>query len=174
MNHRYFFLLCAVFTTVTLAAQTRTKAKVGVNTQNPTENLHVNGTLRVQKLPTDKEVGAIGTKADGSASANFDQTFNAKYVVTADKNGVLGRAAGADPSFFYMPALFVPTKSEQLPGSQATLVGDVFSINLFENYAHQFGISNKTGMPAIVKSNTSANLVLNSPTQSDFDYFVTY
>jgi len=101
MNHRYFFLLCAVFTTATLAAQTRTKAKVGVNTQNPTENLHVNGTLRVQKLPTDNEAGAIGTKADGSASANFDQTFNAKYVVTADKNGVLGRAAGADPSFFY-------------------------------------------------------------------------
>ena len=120
MNHRYFFLLCAVFTTATLAAQTRTKAKVGVNTQNPTENLHVNGTLRVQKLPTDNEAGAIGTKADGSASANFDQTFNAKYVVTADKNGVLGRAAGADPSFFYMPALFVPTKSEQLAGSQAT------------------------------------------------------
>lgn len=175
MNLRSLFILCAILTTGTVSAQTpRTKAKVGVNTQNPTENLHVNGTLRVQKLPADKEANAIGTKDDGTGSTGFDQTFNARYIVTADKNGVLGRASGSSPSYFYMPALYVPTKSDEIAGSQATFAGGVFTINLYTNYAHQFGGSTKAGMPALVKSNSSATLPQNSLAKTDFDYFVTY
>ena len=48
---------------------------------------------------------------DGSASTTNDQTFMPKYIVTADANGVLGRSSGADPDFFYMPAVRLPLKS---------------------------------------------------------------
>lgn len=177
------FIGALVLATTAANAQTstpRTKAKVGVNTKNPTENLHVNGTLRVQTLPVDKTNNAISTKTDGSGStsATPDQTFNAMYVVTADKNGVLGRAPGADPAFFYMPALFVPTKADQVTAATPLVThatSGVFTVKLFDNYAHQFGVATTTGMPAVVSSNpASTKLVTSTPTAADFDYFITY
>ena len=64
MTFRSLFLLGAMVVATGAAAQTqpRTKAKVGVNTKNPTENLHVNGTLRVQKLPADGSANAISNQ----------------------------------------------------------------------------------------------------------------
>ena len=185
MNFRSLFLLGAMVVATSAAAQTqpRTKAKVGVNTKNPTENLHVNGTLRVQNLPANGATNAIGTKPDGSASTTNDQTFMPKYIVTADANGVLGRSSGADPDFFYMPAICLPLKSgdeQSNTGYSRYAGGGQFEVELRTILTHQFGLRTDTRMPAVVKSNPSAqisNITLKGHVggvDQDFDYFVTY
>lgn len=190
MTFRSLFLLGAMVVATGAAAQTqpRTKAKVGVNTKNPTENLHVNGTLRVQKLPANGTANAISTKADGTGSTDVDQRFNAQYVVTADKNGVLGRVSSIETKLFYMPAVHLPLTEEELalnpsnpsylshftPGYSPTYG---FQIGLYSLFAHQFDITpNFDAIPHIVKSDPSAPLWKANwgYVAEDFDYFITY
>lgn len=64
---------------------------VGINTENPTETLHLEGRLRATLLPDDGQENVIFTKPDGTASNTKDQTFNAEKVVVVDKNGVFGK-----------------------------------------------------------------------------------
>lgn len=59
MNKLFFILVLAVCAPMSLLAQSA--SKVGVNTREPSENLHVKGTVRVEKLPVDGE-SAIYTK----------------------------------------------------------------------------------------------------------------
>src|SRR5690606_40738669 len=68
--------------------------QVGVNTQEPTEILDVNGTMRVRDLPENGETNAIYTQPNGERSENKDQTFTATRTVVADNNGVLGYIEG--------------------------------------------------------------------------------
>jgi hypothetical protein len=189
MTFRSLFLLGAMVVATGAAAQTqpRTKAKVGVNTKNPTENLHVNGTLRVQKLPANGTANAISTKADGTGSTDVDQRFNAQYVVTADKNGVLGRVSSIETKLFYMPAVHLPLTEEELalnpsnpsylshftPGYSPTYG---FQIGLYSLFAHQFDISPNFDATQIVKSDPSAALWKANwgYVGTDFDYFITY
>lgn len=175
MNIRSFLLLSAILVVGTAAAQTRTKAKVGVHTQNPTENLHVNGTMRVRTLPEHNTANAISTKPDGSLDdTGNNQTFNAKYVVTADVNGVLGRALGVDPQFFYMPSVCLPLKDEDIKAPYSAKVGSYTEVYLYRVFAHQFGVVVTPGMPAVAKSNASADIFHTTPTADQFDYFITY
>ena len=54
MNKLFFILVVAVCAPMSLLAQSA--SKVGVNTREPSENLHVKGTVRVEKLPVDGEI----------------------------------------------------------------------------------------------------------------------
>lgn len=189
MTFRSLFLLGAMVVATSAAAQTqpRTKAKVGVNTKNPTENLHVNGTLRVQKLPADGTSNAISTKADGTGSTDVDQRFNAQYVVTADKNGVLGRVSSIETKLFYMPAVRLPLTEEELVlnASNPSYLSHFntgysptngFQIAIYNLFAHQFDITPNLDATQIVKSESSATLWKSSwgYVATDFDYFITY
>jgi hypothetical protein len=189
MTFRSLFLLGAMVVATGAAAQTqpRTKAKVGVNTKNPTENLHVNGTLRVQKLPADGTANAISTKADGTGSTDVDQRFNAQYVVTADKNGVLGRVSSIETKLFYMPAVRLPLTEDEValnasnpsylshftPGYSPTYG---FQIGLYGLFSHQFNLNPNVDATPIVKSDPASRLwkPLWGYVADDFDYFITY
>lgn len=188
MTFRSLFLLGAMVVATSAAAQTqpRTKAKVGVNTKNPTENLHVNGTLRVQKLPADGTANAISTKADGTGSTDVDQRFNAQYVVTADKNGVLGRVSSIETKLFYMPAVRLPLTEDEIslnPSNPSYLhhfgsysPTDGFVIEIYLLFAHQFGINPNIDATPMVMSDPAALLWKANwgYVVSDFDYFITY
>lgn len=63
---------------------------VGIKTENPTENLDVDGILRIRDLPKANEANSINTTTNGNLSPNKDQTFTPKHFVTTNKNGVLG------------------------------------------------------------------------------------
>lgn len=188
MTFRSLFLLGAMVVATSAAAQTqpRTKAKVGVNTKNPTENLHVNGTLRVQKLPADGTANAISTKADGTGSTDVDQRFNAQYVVTADKNGVLGRVSSIETTLFYMPAVRLPLTEDEIavdPSNPSYLSHfggysptDGFQIAIYLLFVHQFGINPNIDATPMVMSDPSASLWKANwgYVAEDFDYFITY
>lgn len=66
--------------------------KVGVNTTTPTENVDINGLVRLRAHPEDGETNAIYTKTNGDASGTKDQTFTAVRHLMADANGVVGQA----------------------------------------------------------------------------------
>lgn len=188
MTFRSLFLLGAMVVATGAAAQTqpRTKAKVGVNTKNPTENLHVNGTLRVQKLPADGTANAISTKADGTGSTDVDQRFNAQYVVTADKNGVLGRVSSIETKLFYMPAVHLPLTEDEVavdPSNPSYLSHfgtysptNGFQIAIYLLFTHQFDLNPNLDATPIVKSDSNASLWKSSwgYVATDFDYFITY
>ena len=86
MIKKIFSLLCIV--TYSLQAQ------VGIETDKPTETLHVNGTTRVIELPLNGADNAITTKPNGVKSNAKDQSFNPIKTVVADRNGVLGVVDG--------------------------------------------------------------------------------
>lgn len=188
MTFRSLFLLGAMVVATSAAAQTqpRTKAKVGVNTKNPTENLHVNGTLRVQKLPADGTANAISTKADGTGSTDVDQRFNAQYVVTADKNGVLGRVSSIETKLFYMPAVRLPLTEDEvaLNASNPSYLShfawysptDGFNVAIHVLFSHQFNLNPNVDATPIVKSDPASRLwkPLWGYVADDFDYFITY
>ena len=67
-------------------------AQTGVKTTAPTEKLDVNATVRLRTLPKDGDINAINTKPDGTKSTVKDQTFVVNNVISADKNGVIGKS----------------------------------------------------------------------------------
>lgn len=70
--------------------QAQKQNKVGINTENPTEQLDVNGTMRVRMLPYNRKPNAIHTKEDGANSVGRTETYKAKNIVRVDANGVFG------------------------------------------------------------------------------------
>lgn len=79
------------------------QGKVGINTNNPTESFHVEGTARVTKLPAKGESISTGRYGNYQAGVPFTPT---KMVVT-DANGVLGKADL--PSGGNLTAMFIDT-----------------------------------------------------------------
>ncbi|MGI9526367.1 MAG: hypothetical protein ACR2MS_04565 [Weeksellaceae bacterium] len=69
-------------------------AQVGVNTDKPTETIHVEGTTRIKELPITGTANSIYTQPNGNASATKNQPFNAIKTVVVDQNGVLGTIQG--------------------------------------------------------------------------------
>lgn len=161
-------MFVAASTAVALAQTT--VPKVGVNTRTPTEPLHVAGTLRVEQLPTQGQPNATFTKPDGSASATKDQSYTSRYVVTASEQGVLGRASGAQPNFFYMPPMVVPTDPSVVaaPITSYDAGTQTYSIDLHAEYAAQFGRTNTVN----AVSSTSATLPV--LTATNLNFIVTY
>ncbi|QAR31595.1 hypothetical protein EQP59_09710 [Ornithobacterium rhinotracheale] len=64
------------------------QGKVGINTNNPTESFHVEGTARVTKLPAKGESISTGRYGNYQAGVPFTPT----KMVVANDNGVLGTA----------------------------------------------------------------------------------
>ncbi|MGI9526144.1 MAG: hypothetical protein ACR2MS_03420 [Weeksellaceae bacterium] len=83
MKKKFTLLMLTVLSLGSLSAQ------VGVETEEPTEMLDVNGTVRIQDLPREG-VDNMFTKPDGTRSANKDQIFETAGTVVANENGVLG------------------------------------------------------------------------------------
>ncbi len=126
MNKLFFAFLLFACAPVAMLAQSAA-SKVGINTREPSENLHVNGTVRVQQLPNNGATTSIFTQSDGTGSTTRNQTFNAQKMVVADKHGVLGSFPYV-PNWFYMPSVEIPVAdmtTEQ-------------TINLYQLFTNQF------------------------------------
>lgn len=149
-----------------LNAQSAQDERVGVQTNKPTEQLHVKGTMRIETLP--KKGEKITTGTDGSY--DNQAIFTPNRVVVADANGVLGAKFAAWPLFFYMPSCIMPTDptiAEYYDGTQ-------FRIDLYERYKNQFSIpaAPAPGSVTLVSSPSAGNLPVELKT--DLGYFVTY
>lgn len=79
-------LSCGVLLLAAVYFNAQTTGKVGINTNAPKETLEVNGTLKVDTLPTAGDKNAI---YGGNNTKNA--TFTATHMVVADANGVLGK-----------------------------------------------------------------------------------
>ena len=79
-------LSCGMLLLAAVYFNAQTTGKVGINTNAPTETLEVNGTLKVDTLPTN---GANNAIYNGQNTQNA--TFTATHMIVSDKNGVLGK-----------------------------------------------------------------------------------
>lgn len=85
------FYTMAVLASSLAFAQT---GKVGINTENPTETLQINGSARITDLPINGTANSISTNANGTASESKNQSFNATKTLVVDNNGVVGAIEG--------------------------------------------------------------------------------
>ena len=93
--------------------------KVGIQTENPTETLQVEGTVRITDLPTNGKKKAIYTDTNGGNTNDKTQPFNATKTVVVDKNGVLGTVD-------VVPV--IPEKSEE--GTETTKIKQlIYAVN---------------------------------------------
>lgn len=162
MKLRHILLTAAMLCGVMASAQT---ARVGVDTDTPTEQLDVKGTARIQTLP--KQGENISTSAAGQYDATKANTFAYKNVIVADRNGVLGLMPGSWPLFFYLPGYVMPTDLTAIEFD-----GTEFVIDLHKIYRERFQPSlAATTQPASASPSATA---LPVEQVSDLGYFVTY
>lgn len=155
MNKLFFAFLLFACAPVAMLAQSA--SKVGVNTREPSENLHVNGTVRVQQLPNNGATTSIFTLSDGTGTTTRNQTFSAQKMVVADKNGVLGSIGGV-VNWFYMPSVEVPVDDMTSPKQ----------LDLYELFKKQFETPavRSTGAP-------TSGAIINLPAANELYYYVT-
>lgn len=155
MNKLLLFTLLLLCFPSAFMAQTVTN-KVGVNTRTPSENLDIDGTLRIRNLPLDKQTNAHHTDNLGQTSSNRDQTFIAHSTVVADKNGVLGTMRGLS-NWFFMPSITVDT----------SVSGTPLQLDLYAEFQKQFLTPrvSSTGAPVAIMP------VL--PNKQDLYYYIT-
>ncbi len=79
-------LSCGMLLLAAVYFNAQTTGKVGINTNAPKETLEVNGTLKIDTLPTN---GANNAIYNGQNTQNT--TFTATHMVVSDTNGVLGK-----------------------------------------------------------------------------------
>lgn len=155
MNKLFFAFLLFACAPVAMLAQSAA-SKVGVNTREPSENLHVNGTVRVQQLPNNGATTSIFTQSDGTGSTTRNQTFNAQKMVVADKNGVLGSIGGV-VNWFYMPSVEVPVDDMTNPKQ----------LDLYELFKKQFET------PAVRCAGAPSGAIIKLPAANELYYYVT-
>lgn len=78
-------LSCGVLLLAAVYFNAQTTGKVGINTNSPKETLEVNGTLKIDTLPTN---GANNAIYNGQNAKNA--TFTATKTLVADNNGTIG------------------------------------------------------------------------------------
>ena len=155
MNKLFFAFL--LFACAPMAMLAQSASKVGVNTREPSENLHVSGTVRVEQLPKNGTANAIFTNpTTGKGSTTRDQTFAAQNMVVADKNGVLGTIRGV-ANWFYMPSINISTAT----------MGTPQTINLYEKFREQFQT------PKVKSANAPQSIMPTLPTSTELYYYVT-
>lgn len=144
--------------------------KVGINTDHPTEILHVEGTMRLRLLPK-KGDRKIYTRPDGTGSDLQDQPYAPTGVVVADDNGVLGTSQQPPYSFFYMPAVYLPTSPQQVqPPVTYAANTEVYSLDLYKEYKEQYsGVYPESS----AKSPSATELPIEN-SAGRLAYFVTY
>lgn len=79
-------LSCGMLLLAAAYFNAQTTGKVGINTNAPKETLEVNGTLKIDTLPTN---GANNAIYNGQNTQNA--TFTATHMIVSDENGVLGK-----------------------------------------------------------------------------------
>ena len=156
MNKLFFSFL--LFACVPAAMVAQSASKVGVNTREPSENLHIKGTVRVEQLPNNDTPNSIFTDpTTGKGAAGRTNPFNAQNMVVADKNGVLGVIRGV-ANWFYMPSINIST--EGAPNK---------TLDLYEEFKKQFSTPKvaSAGAPAAIIATT------NLPAKTDLYYYIT-
>lgn len=96
------------------------KGNVGINTQNPTETLNVNGTLRVNELPMAND--KINTTPQGTISSIKNQDFLPTKMVVVDNNGVVGKADIPSSGYFYQGSSSIALEGNSF--QREALMGD--------------------------------------------------
>ncbi|RRD80375.1 hypothetical protein EII14_02615 [Alloprevotella sp. OH1205_COT-284] len=126
---------------------------VGVNTNKPTEDLHVKGTLRVGNLPV------IGEKHYGTPAltATPSTVYSGKNALLVDKNGVLGKAIAQPRWTFYMPPILLPLDPTYAKPGEYVTASTLYQIDLYARYKEQFLLQETTSS---VRSNNSSSLPL--------------
>lgn len=129
---------------------TQQRNRVGIGVRVPTEQLHVDGTVRIEKLPT------YGEQNSTFGYYTYPQPRNSYWgrdVVVVNEQGVVGRSKGIPQFVFYMPPILLPLCKEVCEGTNAlgsyTDEGDAntdgnFVVNLYEHYQRQFGLTDAT------------------------------
>lgn len=140
----------------------------GVNTRTPTEMLHVNGTMRVQSVIPNGSLGYYY----GANTIHATSLFAQHAVLVADKNGVLGRSAGAIEKFFYMPPILLPLHNYAAEPAEKTTDG-IFRIDLYNHYKKQFSLADPT-TSTCSPSGRSTAAVLPVRHVEDLEFFVIY
>ncbi|MCW3161782.1 hypothetical protein [Chryseobacterium oryctis] len=123
--------------------------KVGIHTSEPTENLSVDGTVKVKELPANGATNAIytinsNTATNNTSSTSKDQTFTAVNTVVVDKNGVLGTVSG-------LPTTVLPEiKSIQYKSVTAPITNNTATASYLElgNLAVRFDGTNPSDYEA--------------------------
>ena len=148
-----------------LLAQTE---RVGVNTRTPTEELDVQGSVRIQTLPKTGE--GVTTNTSGSYDAGKSTTFAPNKVVVTNEQGVLGVMNAAWPLFFYMPSVLLPVETTDPSYNSGT---STFTIDLYKLYTDQFNPAG-SGIPSPPAVQSAGATGLPVVAKTDLEYYVTY
>ncbi|MBA5792057.1 hypothetical protein H1R17_04010 [Flavobacterium sp. xlx-214] len=90
-------------------------------------------------------------------------------VIIADANGVLKQVKSVMPSFFYMPAIVIPTHNT----STGSVLTSTQTIELYTLYSQQFNISG-SGTTGTGWARSNASSTLPTLPANQLDYFITY
>jgi hypothetical protein len=87
-------------------------------------------------------------------------------IMVLDTNGVLKQVKAAMPRFFYMPAILLPTSSDQVPA------GEIYgTVDLYNKYHSQFtGVTNTN----FITNAANAGNALPVLPATEFNYYITY
>ncbi|SFN74439.1 hypothetical protein SAMN05421594_4081 [Chryseobacterium oleae] len=123
MKHlKLLFSILFAGSTNLLAAQT---GKAGVDTNTPTENLDVKGTLRIRSLPNTGVANSIYTTGtDTHSRTSPTQTFTAATPLLMNNDGVVGRTTFSD----VVPNNTTPSGFNSLDASTSMMVIKRFTI----------------------------------------------
>ena len=144
-----------------LLAQTE---RVGVNTRTPTEELDVQGSVRIQTLPKTGE--GVTTNTSGSYDAGKSTNFAPNKVVVTNDQGVLGVMNAAWPLFFYMPSVLLPVETTDPSYNSGT---STFTIDLYKLYTDQFNPAG-SGIPSPPAVQSAGANVLPVVAKTDLEY----
>ena len=148
-----------------LLAQTE---RVGVNTRTPTEELDVQGSVRIQTLPKTGE--GVTTNTSGSYDAGKSTNLAPNKVVVTNDQGVLGVMNAAWPLFFYMPSVLLPVETTDPSYNSGT---STFTIDLYKLYTDQFNPAG-SGIPSPPAVQSAGATGLPVVAKTDLEYYVTY
>lgn len=179
MKKNYILALILAFGTTVATAQ------VGINTTTPQATLDISlktpyndgdkAGVVIPSLSGDQIIAMdiVDLKAGTMIYANAISTDATRTIHTVSYWWYDGAKwvtfEIANPSFFYAPAVVLPTKSTNLP-DYVTFSGEVFTCNLYSDvYAVQFGM---TDASTSIKSNSASTLPVIAA--SKIEYFITY
>ena len=145
-------LSCGMLLLAAVYFNAQTTGKVGINTNAPKETLEVNGTLKVDTLPTN---GANNAIYNGQNAKNA--TFTATKTLVADNNGTIGVIDG----------IAKPTEPWQVVGGTTQATSN--TENIYQtgnvgigNFGNGKTLSNKLEVDGSTKFNGTLNVTGNS------------
>lgn len=96
---------------------------------------------------------------------------NSDYLLSVGSDNVVKALKASMPKFFYMPSMLLPLAQDQIvPSMHTTFSNGVFTVNLYNVYAEQFGGTNSANSVSNPTKTTSLPVL---PKQ-ELDYFITF